>query len=65
MTGLLAVDFDDLVECTRTLLLDGELRQELGVKAILRARDYHWESTAQIVDATLGAALRSGRCRRT
>ena len=60
VTGLLAVDLDDLVDCTRTLLTDQQLREELGVKAMLWSRDFHWEGTAQIVDETLKTACKRG-----
>lgn len=70
VTGLLAVDFDDLVACTRMLLEDEGLRRSLGVKAQLRTHDFDWDITAGVVDATLRQALdaaqvRGDRCRRT
>jgi glycosyltransferase involved in cell wall biosynthesis len=58
VTGLLATDFNDLVECVRSLLNDAEFRHDLGVKARLRSHDYHWHSTAQVIDDTLTAASR-------
>ncbi len=57
VTGLLAVDLDDFVECTRSLLSDEPLRTTLGAKAALRSGEYRWESTARVVDTTLTTAM--------
>ena len=59
VTGLLALDLPEFVECTRTLLLDEELRTALGTKAETRSRDFSWGTTAQLIDETL-----SGACQR-
>ncbi|HET9144207.1 glycosyltransferase family 4 protein [Actinophytocola sp.] len=42
-TGLLAEDFEDLVECVATLLRDGELRATMGAAGRARARKLGWE----------------------
>jgi glycosyltransferase involved in cell wall biosynthesis len=56
VTGLLAVDLDDLVSCTRTLLTDEALRTSLGTKAQTRAHDFSWSTTAEQVARVLDSA---------
>lgn len=53
VTGLLARDLDDLVACTRSLLLDEALRTGLGSKAQTRSHDFSWSKTAELVDRVL------------
>lgn len=57
VTGLLAVDLEDLISCTRSLLVDDVLRTSLGAKAQHRSRDFSWNTTAAVIDETLQAAL--------
>jgi glycosyltransferase involved in cell wall biosynthesis/O-antigen/teichoic acid export membrane protein len=45
-TGLLAHDLDELVDATRRLLGDPELRERLGGEAMKRAREFDWDRTA-------------------
>jgi glycosyltransferase involved in cell wall biosynthesis len=56
VTGLLAVDLDDLVAQTRSLLLDEPLRGSLGTKAETRSHDFGWDATAELVDEVLTTA---------
>jgi glycosyltransferase involved in cell wall biosynthesis/O-antigen/teichoic acid export membrane protein len=46
-TGLLAHTPEELVEKTRTLIEDGELRRRLGARARERVQDFTWERTAE------------------
>ncbi|WP_209021780.1 glycosyltransferase family 4 protein [Nocardioides sp. 503] len=45
VTGLLALDQDDLVQQTARLLEDEELRHDLGAKAKIRSAQFTWETT--------------------
>ena len=54
VTGLLATDQDDLVDKLRLLLVDAELRADLGTKARIRAGQFSWDTTADTVAARLG-----------
>jgi glycosyltransferase involved in cell wall biosynthesis len=56
VTGLLALDLDDLVSCTRSLLTDEALRTSLGTKAQTRAYDFSWSTTAEQVAQVLDSA---------
>lgn len=56
MTGLLALDLDDLVAYTRSLLLDEALRTGLGSKAQLRSREFSWSATAALIEGVLTSA---------
>jgi glycosyltransferase involved in cell wall biosynthesis len=56
VTGLLARDAEDLVDCTRTLLTDHLLREELGRKAAARTEQLSWDATAEVVTAALRGA---------
>ena len=46
-TGLLARDPEELVEQTRRVVRDPELRERLGAAALERARAFSWDRTAQ------------------
>jgi glycosyltransferase involved in cell wall biosynthesis/O-antigen/teichoic acid export membrane protein len=46
-TGLLAHSPEELVEKTRLIVEDGDLRERLGARARERARDFTWERTAE------------------
>jgi glycosyltransferase involved in cell wall biosynthesis/O-antigen/teichoic acid export membrane protein len=46
-TGLLARTPDELVEKTRLLVQNGELRDRLGARARERAREFTWDRTAE------------------
>lgn len=55
VTGLLAADENDLIECTRRLLEDASLRHELGLKAEHRSTQFTWDNTTKaIADALTG-----------
>jgi glycosyltransferase involved in cell wall biosynthesis len=53
VTGLLAEDETDLAERVRRLLTDHGLRHEMGSKARLRAEQFTWSATAEIIAAVL------------
>ena len=46
-TGLLAHTPEELVEKTRMIVEDGDLRERLGAQARERAREFTWERTAE------------------
>ena len=54
VTGLLAADQDDLVDKLRLLLVDAELRADLGTKARIRSGQFSWDATADTIAARLG-----------
>ena len=54
VTGLLASDQDDLVGKVRSLLADAELRTDLGHKARIRAGQFSWDVTADVLAGQLG-----------
>jgi glycosyltransferase involved in cell wall biosynthesis len=54
VTGLLALDEDDLVARLGLLLRDGDLRAELGTKAAVRAGEFTWDAAARVVAGALG-----------
>ena len=60
VTGLLATDQDDLVDKLRLLLVDAELRADLGTKARIRSGQFSWDTTADTIAARLGTFNRSG-----
>jgi glycosyltransferase involved in cell wall biosynthesis/O-antigen/teichoic acid export membrane protein len=47
VTGLLADDRDELVEGTRRIVSDPQLRDGMGAAAVERSRDFTWERTAR------------------
>jgi glycosyltransferase involved in cell wall biosynthesis len=61
VTGLLATDQDDLVAKLRLLLVDADLRAELGTKARIRAGQFSWDVTADAIAARLGTPPRPQR----
>jgi glycosyltransferase involved in cell wall biosynthesis len=54
VTGLLATDQHDLVDKIRLLLVDAELRADLGTKARIRSGQFSWDTTADTIAARLG-----------
>src|SRR4051795_7316376 len=46
-TGLLADDGPGLIDATRRLVEDGELREQMGDAAFERAHEFSWDRTAQ------------------
>ena len=56
VTGLLARDSDDLVAKLGLLLADAGLRRDLGHKARIRADQFSWDVTADVLAAQLGLA---------
>jgi glycosyltransferase involved in cell wall biosynthesis/O-antigen/teichoic acid export membrane protein len=59
-TGLLADTTEELVEHTRRLLADDELRERLGRAARERAQEFTWDNTAASTLARLDEAHRAG-----
>ena len=57
VTGLLATDQDDLVDKLRLLLVDAELRADLGTKARIRSGQFSWDTTADTIAARLAVGV--------
>lgn len=53
VTGLLAMDIDDLVGRAQQLLADRGLRADLGAKARIRSEQFTWDATAASITAAL------------
>lgn len=53
VTGILVDDHDDLVDRLEQVLADRVLREELGVKAQVRSREYSWQDSATAMRAVL------------
>jgi glycosyltransferase involved in cell wall biosynthesis len=64
-TGLLALDYDELLAYTRRLVEDSGLRRQMGLAALARARRFSWRRTAEVTlhalaeerEALVGATL--------
>ncbi|MEA2492779.1 MAG: hypothetical protein QOJ29_690 [Thermoleophilaceae bacterium] len=46
-TGLLAGDTAGLIDATARLVRDGDLRERMGEAALVRAREFSWDASAQ------------------
>ena len=57
-----AIDQDDLVRKVRSLLTDADLRTELGDKARIRAGQFSWDVTAEVIAAALGIRTDDAEC---
>jgi len=60
VTGLLVDDHRGLVTALETLLTDDVLRDQLGVKAQLRAAEFSWPQSASAM-LTVAEAVRDGK----
>jgi glycosyltransferase involved in cell wall biosynthesis len=60
VTGVLADDYDDLVDALERVLSDHVLREELGAKARVRSDDFSWRDSADAMSAVL-RSVRAGR----
>lgn len=61
VTGVLVGDYSELVDATKSLLTDADVRITLGEKARIRAREFSWEQTAADVRSVLAATVRGER----
>lgn len=60
VTGVLVDDHRGLVEALQTLLTDAVLREQLGVKAQLRAAEFSWPQSASAM-LSVAEAVRGGK----
>jgi glycosyltransferase involved in cell wall biosynthesis len=59
-TGMLCDSFDEFVTALDRLLSDEALRQDLGERARMRAREFSWDETARRFGAVLAEVAETG-----